>query len=72
MYFQHFQKINDKIESTSHIRLCQQINYWSNVGNFNMDLYLAVLKEKIMRNNDLANKKILNCNNNTLNLQPSK
>jgi hypothetical protein len=37
-----------------------------------MDLYLAVLKEKIMRTNDLANKKILNCNNNTLNLQPSK
>jgi hypothetical protein len=72
MYIQHFQKTNDKIESTSHRRLCQQINYWSNVGNFNMDLYLAVLKEKIMRNNDLCNKKILNCNNNTLNLQPNK
>jgi hypothetical protein len=72
MYIQHFQKTNDKIESIAHKRLCQQINYWSNVGNFNMDLYLAVLKEKIMRTNDLANKKILNCNNNTLNLQPSK
>ena len=72
MYIQYFQKTNDKIESTAHRHLCKQINYWSNVGNFNIDLYLAILKEKIMRNNDLCNKNIFNCNNNTLNLQPNK
>lgn len=62
----HFQKTNNKIESIAHKQLCEQINYWSNVGQFNLDLYLAVVKEKIIRKN------VLNCNNNTLNLQLNK
>lgn len=62
----HFQKTNNKIESITHKQLCEQINYWSNVGQFNLDLYLAIVKEKIIRKN------VLNCNNNTLNLQLNK